>query len=149
MAKTFADALVFTENFDDISNFRYHFSADCLTAEQKQTIELPDQLGYLSDVESQKMTMNNSFSIISPLPSQIVTIRFKHDYSRCLPDFRQHTRPLKKLLQELKIAPWQRKRIPYLYYDDHLVSAMGYFVCKEYIPQADQRILCVHWLRQI
>jgi tRNA(Ile)-lysidine synthase len=158
--RRFQDALVLTENFDDISNFRYHFSADCFTAEQKQTIELPDQLGhlslsmqtsqgYLSDIESQKMTMNNSFSIISPLPSQIVTIRFKHDNSRCLPDFRQHSRPLKKVLQELKIAPWQRKRIPYLYYDDHLVSAMGYFVCKEYIPQADQAILCVHWLGQI
>lgn len=68
------------------------------------------------------------------LPENIkeLSLAFSHANPICLPDYRQHSRPLKKVLQELEIAPWQRKRIPLLFHDDNLISALGHFICQPY-----------------
>ena len=52
---------------------------------------------------------------------------------------------LKKVLQELMIPPWGRKRLPFLYYDEQLVAVAGYFVCKEFLPQANDLFLNLYW----
>ena len=70
-----------------------------------------------------------------PSNGKKVTIRFNHNNPTCLPDYRNHSRSLKKVLQELNIPPWQRKRIPFLYYDDVLVAAIGFFVCQDFLPK--------------
>jgi tRNA(Ile)-lysidine synthase len=49
------------------------------------------------------------------------------------------------VLQELNIPPWQRKRIPFIYYDDVLVSAMGYFVCQDFVANKDEPSITVTW----
>jgi len=54
------------------------------------------------------------------------------------------------VLQELNIPPWQRKRIPFLYCDDVLVAAVGFFICQEFIPknsssQENEPSLTITW----
>ena len=34
---------------------------------------------------------------------------------------------IKKVWQQLNVAPWQRQRIPLIFYDDKLQSAVGFF----------------------
>lgn len=80
-----------------------------------------------------------------PKTGQQVSIQFSHQNPKCLPDYRQQRRPLKKVLQELQIPPWQRQRIAFLFYDEQLVAALGYFVCQEFIPQQDCDNLCIKW----
>lgn len=41
---------------------------------------------------------------------------------------RHHSRPGKKIWQELGIPPWQRERIPLLYFGEQLIAAAGVFV---------------------
>lgn len=41
---------------------------------------------------------------------------------------RQHSRQSKKIWQELGIPPWQRERIPLLYFGEQLIAAAGVFV---------------------
>jgi tRNA(Ile)-lysidine synthase len=76
------------------------------------------------------------------LPDNIhqISIRFSAKGStKCQPQFadhfRQKPRELKKLWQELAIAPWRRDHIPLLFYGDELVGALGLWVDKRYLAQ--------------
>ena len=100
-------------------------------------ISLPDNLGQLTFSYLQSKVASNQRIRLAEV-GQVISIRFCHNNPKCLPDYRQHSRPLKKVLQELNIAPWQRKRIPFLYYDDLLVAAIGHFVCQNYIPKNNE-----------
>ena len=84
--------------------------------------------------------------VAQPTKSQQLAIRFNHSNPSCLPDYRNHSRQLKKVLQELNVPPWQRKRIPFLYYDDVLVAAIGHFVCQEFVAKADETSVKITWL---
>ena len=78
------------------------------------------------------------------LPDNIaqVSIKFSAPGStKCQPQFAQHyrqkPRELKKLWQELAIAPWRRELIPLLFYGDKLVAALGLWVDKRYLAEGD------------
>lgn len=64
-----------------------------------------------------------------------LTIRFRQFGERCQPMGRPGSHPLKKLLQEWQIPPWQRDRIPLLYCDNQLVAVVGYCVCEPFIAE--------------
>ena len=42
-------------------------------------------------------------------------------------------RPLKKLLQEWGVPPWQRGCLPLVYFGDTLVAVPGYAVARDYV----------------
>ncbi|MDO6505657.1 tRNA lysidine(34) synthetase TilS [Colwellia sp. 4_MG-2023] len=134
--------LYLTADFIDISNWH----TDIVFNEPKTEIELPDNLGklYFLKKTSQDITVASQ-RIIMPNAGQKVTIRFNHSNPICLPDYRNHSRSLKKILQELNIPVWQRKRIPFLYYDDVLVAAIGHFVCQSYIPKNNDDSILLNW----
>jgi len=98
----------------------------------------------LDDSISQK---THTCTLLAPKVAQQVTIRFEHNNPVCTPDFRQHSRPLKKILQELAIPPWQRKRLPFVYYNEQLVAVIGCFVCKEFIPSDTDECLNITWIQ--
>ncbi len=140
--RRFKEGLYLTVDFKDVSQWQVDIN---LTVNNE--IELPDKIGNIS-IKSDDLSKNyahqyqffsienilkESLIISAPKNSEKMTIRFEHNNPRCLPEYRQHSRSLKKVLQELNIAPWQRKRIPFLYYGDTFVAAIGYFVCKEYL----------------
>jgi tRNA(Ile)-lysidine synthase len=135
--------LYFTPTLEDISAWH------CLINQQdlleKHRVDLPDQLGKLN-FTFEFLYQKGAQKIVLPNKQQQISIRFIHDNPKCLPDYRQQSRPLKKVLQELNIPPWQRKRVPFLYYDDELVAGLGYFVCQSFIPKANDKHFNVYWL---
>ena len=134
--------LYLTTQFEDVSDWLVELDL----SDNESFIELPDHLGKLHFVKAvfdnvQKATQR----IVLPAKAQKVTLRFSHNNPSCLPDYRNHSRSLKKVLQELNIPTWQRKRIPFLYYDDEFVAAIGFFVCQAYVVKESQPSLHMSW----
>ncbi|WP_076419708.1 tRNA lysidine(34) synthetase TilS [Colwellia sp. UCD-KL20] len=148
--RRYKQAVYLTPEFNDVSNF--HALVDY---RQKETLNLPDDLGDLIfeqletfDVENY---MNNNGALESicfikaPTVKQQLSVRFKHANPTCIPDYRNHSRSLKKVLQELDIPTWQRMRLPFIYYNEELVAVLGYFVCKEFLASNKDSVLKVIW----
>jgi tRNA(Ile)-lysidine synthase len=146
--RRYQQQLYLTDNFADITEW----SKQVLITSDGNNIELPDNLGSIQldvfeTVRNIATTENHrDVEIIAPKAEQIVSIRFNHDNPRCLPHFRDKSRALKKVLQEAKIPTWQRQRIPFIYYDETLVAALGLFVCKSYVPEPIDSKLKLVWL---
>jgi len=149
--RRFKGKLYLTADFKDVSTWTYEFHRQ--QQRQLESIELPDQLGSLvfnfepavherSDVIDGILGQHQ---ITPPVKSQKISVRFSHNNPKCLPQYRQHSRSLKKVLQELAIAPWQRQRVPFIYYDEQLVAVIGHFVCKQYLPTAGEPIIDICW----
>jgi tRNA(Ile)-lysidine synthase len=127
--------LYLTKIFQDISAWQQTINSDDITENTPLFMNLPDELGVLSFSTQQNQNQENWQGLIKkPSVDQVVTIRFSHDNPKCLPQYRQHSRSLKKVLQELSIPPWQRKRLPFIFYDNELVAIAGQFICKGYLP---------------
>jgi len=90
-------------------------------------------------------SLTETLTVLAPQPEQRVSIQFSHHNPKCLPDYRNHSRSLKKVLQELNIPPWQRKRIPFLYYGDVFVAALGIFVCQDYLAREKEPSVTFTW----
>ena len=63
----------------------------------------------------------------APNRNEQVTVRF-HAQGQFHVVGRQGSRSIKKLWQEYRIAPWQRSRIPLVFYADQLIAAVGVFI---------------------
>lgn len=59
-----------------------------------------------------------------------LNIRFREDGERFTPNTRQGSHPLKKLMQEWKIPPWMRNKIPLIYHGEKLIAVAGYATIK-------------------
>ena len=144
--RRFKNELFLTPAYDDISHWHKSvISSFKALALEDIVINLPNNLGELFFTKNHiNAAPENSLTCINlPKEGQQVTVRFSHDNPKCLPHFRQHSRDVKKVLQELNIPPWQRKRIAFLYYDNNLVAAIGYFICKPYIAKENQESFSV------
>ncbi len=58
-----------------------------------------------------------------------LSLRFRSGQERCKPKGRPHSQSLKKLLQEYRLEPWFRDRVPLIYLGDELVAVGDIFVC--------------------
>jgi len=136
--------LYLTPVYQDISLWQHKID---MTEKMGVAIILPDNLGTLSFLSSINNQQQGSWqaAIKPPLEHQVVSIRFSHDNPRCLPQYRQHSRPLKKVLQELSIPPWQRKQLPFIFYDNELVAVAGHFICTQYLANKDERPYFISW----
>ena len=65
-----------------------------------------------------------------------LSIRFRQGGERCKPLARNHSQQLKKLLQEYKLEPWLRDRVPLLYASDELIAVGDLFVCESSLSDA-------------
>jgi tRNA(Ile)-lysidine synthase len=135
--RRFKNTLLLTPEFTDISDWYQQvvLFKDTLLVDNA-VLPLPDNLGELifntAAVATPSLTTKLP-RISLPKVGQQVNVRFRHENPKCLPHFRQHSRAVKKVLQELNIAPWQRKRIAFLYYDNTLVAAIGHFICQPFV----------------
>lgn len=102
-----------------------------------EPLELPDGLGKLSSGEG-------DICLRAPQPQQKVSVRFAAQGKiRILG--RAHSRPVKKLWQELGVPPWQRERTPLIYYDDQLIAALGVFVSEAGQPPEGELSWRLRW----
>lgn len=146
--RRFKDEFYLTPIHQDISLWQQAVNLDNLVLEDSLNIILPDALGALNistNIESFETANRWQASIKKPTADQIFTVRFSHENPKCLPQYRQHSRALKKVLQELNIPPWQRKRLPFIFYDNELVAVPGYFVCKSFLAVHNEEALFVSW----
>ena len=95
----------------------------------RQPLVLPNELGSLV-AEKQK-----SKGIKATIDIRKITVRFRQGGERCRPDGRKEIHALKKLMQEWKIPVWQRDRIPLIYYNNVLVSVVGYCICEGFLAK--------------
>lgn len=103
-------------------------------------LELPDNLGQLA------ISHDKGVAIVSPDNIQCVSIRFTApgaDIIRIVG--REHSRTLKKLWQELSVPPWQRQRIPLVYYGETLIAAVGFFVTAAGSPKTERPVWRICW----
>jgi tRNA(Ile)-lysidine synthase len=71
-----------------------------------------------------------------------VTMRYRRGGEECQPAPRAATRPLKKLLQEAGVPPWERERIPLIFVGERLAAVVGYWVCAECQAQEGEEGIC-------
>ena len=83
---------------------------------------------------------------LADYPPEGLRLRFRSGGEVCKPAGHVHQRPLKKWLQELKVVPWMRERLPLLYLGDQLAAVAGLFVCAPFAAGKDQAGLRIEWL---
>lgn len=85
-------------------------------------LTLPQNLG--------RLVINAGQGSIRPAEEyEQVTLRFSgHGYYHIAG--RVGGRSLKKIWQELGVSPWERQRIPLIYYNEQLICAPGYFIVR-------------------
>lgn len=94
-------------------------------------LELPDHLGFLSVSQIDTLKDDNKNKRCrAPQKSETATVKFSINGNVSTVN-RDHSRRIKKLWQELNIPPWQRNRIPLIFYNETLICAIGVFVTKE------------------
>lgn len=149
--RRYREHVYLTPELIDVSNYEQEIAFDDIE-ESSVNIELPQKLGTLvfsqsKNIDETSITPNkHNILIAPPKVGQSITLSFKHTNPSCLPEYRQKSRPLKKVLQELYIPIWERKRLPFLYYDNELVAVLGHFVCKPYIAKNEEEKIVVSWL---
>jgi tRNA(Ile)-lysidine synthase len=80
-------------------------------------------------------------------PGGAVTVRYRRGGESCQIARRGVSRPLKKLLQEAGVPPWERERIPLIYVGDQLAAVAGYWVCAPYLADEDEEGIAFEWRR--
>jgi len=146
--RRYRNELYLTDIFQDVSTWQQELDVSTFLENELMAIVLPDGLGTLNfslNAFDEKIDSKWQVTIKKPLANQKVTIGFAHQNPKCLPDYRQHSRPLKKVLQELSIPTWQRKRLPFIFYDNELVAVVGHFSCKEYVARCEDSTFSISW----
>jgi tRNA(Ile)-lysidine synthase len=86
----------------------------------EQTLALPELGGVLAMTSSRGQGVS-----LERLHGGTVTIRVRRGGERLQPDYRRPRRSLKNLLQEARIPPWERERLPLIVCGEQLVWAPG------------------------
>ncbi len=104
-------------------------------------LQLPAQLGYL---QAEK---NEQGGLILNLDTTRLNIRFRQGGERCRPMGKKHSVSLKKLFQQWAIPEWRRSYIPLLFYDNELITVIGYCVCEPFAV-INQMGWKINWITQ-
>ncbi|HBO37033.1 MAG TPA: hypothetical protein DD638_00010 [Pasteurellaceae bacterium] len=119
--RRYRDKLYLTEKLADLSHLKIAVTFD-------QQIVLPDNLGKLKvtkDAQSIRIFWNDH-EVQLPFTEQQIQIRFS--YAGKVRLTRKGARQdIKKIWQHLGVPPWQRNRIPLIFYGEDLKSAVGFF----------------------
>lgn len=68
---------------------------------------------------------------IQPHQQDKITIEFNPSLkTKCRPKYRHCSKSIKQCLQELEIPTWQRPHIPYLFINNQLKAAIGFWECE-------------------
>ena len=74
-----------------------------------------------------------------------VEVRFRRGGERCRPRGRNVTKPLKDLMQELGVPPWERGVRPLVFAGERLASVPGLLVCDPFAARGDERAWRIEW----
>lgn len=100
-------------------------------------LTLPERLGVLS-LEA------GGTRVRQPAADEQVSVRFGAQGKVHIVG-RAGGRALKKIWQELGVAPWRRERIPLIYYNEQLIAAPGQFVTRDGHAEHDAPCWHIGW----
>lgn len=109
-----------------------HDPGSVLSWDGERPLQLPANLGSLATERR-----NHGIDLAKWQKGKI-EIRFRQGGERCQLAGRNHTRSLKKLLQESGIPPWERGRIPLVFIDNQLAAVADLWVCEPFAAQNNQ-----------
>lgn len=119
--RRYQQCLYLTEKFADLSQ-------TCLDMQLNQQITLPDNLGTICAAHNARGILVHWNDKQVQLADTQEPIQIRFAYTGKVK--RQYNRPaetMKKIWQELGVPPWQRNRIPLIFYGETLQSAVGFF----------------------
>lgn len=118
--RRYQSCLYLTPNFSDLNGI-------CIKMNQSHLV-LPDNLGLL-DLQRSEQHFTFSWQQHSvELPVTNLPIQIRFGYSGKIKHHPKRPREdIKKIWQSLAVPPWQRSRIPLIFYGDSLQSAVGFF----------------------
>ncbi|ENU1225390.1 tRNA lysidine(34) synthetase TilS [Providencia rettgeri] len=105
-----------------------------------KVFKLPGSLGILRVMEGEGQ-------IRPPKPDEMVTIRFGLQGTLNIVG-RHRSRSSKKIWQELGVAPWMRERVPLIYYNDQLITAVGCFITPEGLVDEASLGIAIDWQKE-
>ena len=147
--RRYKNNVILTPSFDDVSGFKESLSMDKLINEGQAVVELPDNLGTLILKSVDGLTNENEHkTFFSVNKDTTLIITFEHSNPIIEPDYRDKSRALKKVLQEMNLPPWERKRLPFIMSEQSLVAVPSYFVCKPFNTDKNDLLFSVLWLDQ-
>ncbi|MGL5947774.1 MAG: tRNA lysidine(34) synthetase TilS [Aeromonas sp.] len=98
-----------------------------------QAVALPAGLGSL------QLSAGENGVLRAPRSDEPLSVRFAVPAGSLLqPQGRAGRRKLKKLLQEYAVPPWQRGRLPILFYGEAVAAVLGVFICAPFAGHALQ-----------
>ncbi len=103
-------------------------------------LPLPDDLGCLQRAPA-------GVAVRAATADERVTVRFAAGGTLHIVG-RRHGRQIKKLWQELEIAPWLRERTPLLFYNDVLITAPGIFTTWEGQARDEKPTWHIEWVKR-
>lgn len=121
--RRFRDQLFISNKFNDISKICLDWKSPFFE------LDLPDGLGKLIFFFSSGKKDRDKIYFRAPLECETIQVKFglKSNDKVVL---NGGPKRVKTIWQEFQIVPWMRKRIPLIYYNDKLISAIDVFVTK-------------------
>ncbi len=92
----------------------------------ERPLELADNLGSLVFMASAA----SGLTLRRPRADETLSVRFQASGEVNVVG-RDRSRSIKKLWQEMNVPPWERERIPLIYYNEQLIAAAGRFITRE------------------
>ncbi|WP_343128688.1 tRNA lysidine(34) synthetase TilS [Buchnera aphidicola (Kurisakia onigurumii)] len=105
------------------------------------SLKLPYHLGYI-----EKNISGNR--ILKPKKNEIVSIRFQCSKKIWILGEKKEKK-IKKIFQKLNIPAWQRNCIPFLFYNEKFISALGVFTVKNKIKLNNKKFWTISWIKKI
>ena len=83
----------------------------------------------------------------SAIPDSNLLVRYRQGGEVCRMPGEHGSKPLKTLLQDLGVPPWQRAGLPLIYLHDELIAVSSLWTNPHYLPAADEAgvIFSVHY----
>lgn len=113
----------------------------CRAWRNERKLALPKLRGVLTMTPSRGKGMS-----LARLKTAPVTIRVRRGGERLRPDRRRPRRSLKNLLQEARIAPWERDRLPLLYCGEALAWVPGIGIACEFQAERREAAVLPRWI---
>ncbi|MEZ0151966.1 MAG: tRNA lysidine(34) synthetase TilS, partial [Candidatus Reddybacter sp.] len=111
----------------------------------------PDSPIKLADGSALSATPTNAQGL-KLLPGEQLLVKFRSGGERCQPTGRVASSSLKKLLQEYRLEPWLRDRIPLIYKHsaadkkgEQLIAVGDLWVCQGFTASGGDRAYGLHW----
>jgi tRNA(Ile)-lysidine synthase len=113
--------------------------ADSLAWNVSQVLELPAQLGRL------RAQRDAGGGLAATRLPAALNVRFRQGGEELQPAGDAHHRKLKKLLQDARVLPWWRDRVPLIYAGEELVAVGDLWMADEFAARTGEEALRIVW----